>query len=132
MISLLTRQHRFENHDIKSRSQFFESDFAFLQSLFRQNAEGFEPLQNAKQGIDVLIPEIKLRVDVGSHCSSRSVPLLCSNMYSGMHSATSDRSSRLTRLHRAAIPGGINVEQEPLGYGHRKASCRCNGRFGPP
>jgi len=47
-----------------------------------------------------------------------------------MHSATSDRSSLLTRLHRVAIPGGINVEQEPLGYGHSKASCRCNVRLG--
>jgi hypothetical protein len=73
MIRLLTRQHRFEKPDIESASQFFEPDLAFFQSLSRQNAEGFQPLQNANQGIDVLIPEIKLAADVGSQGSALPV-----------------------------------------------------------
>jgi len=44
-----------------------------LENPLWTHAEQFEALQNTNQGIDILIPKIKLGVDVRSHGSSLSV-----------------------------------------------------------
>ena len=117
MSSLLTRQHCFEKPDVQSRSQFFEPDFPFLQSLFRQNTEGSEPLQNAKQGIDVLIPEIKFNVDVSSQDSSSPV----GDEHTG-------RASPGTCLKFSSICGGDSATGSG---GTRTGNCSCVGSCAP-
>src|SRR4029077_5231354 len=67
MIGALSREHCVEKVRVQRRPQFVKLRLMHFQHLLWANTEQFDPLQDASQRIHVLVPEIKLSIDVGSH-----------------------------------------------------------------